>query len=86
MHLLIHNNSFRKLYHIQTYSEMLGLCEHCIFHNGQNYQNTKFVKILCENCFHGARKLYFNFRLIGSISKLKLGSQPILGIFSFMFE
>lgn len=63
------------------FSEMLCLCEHCISHNGQNYQITKFVKILCENCFHGARKLYFNFSVVGSLSQLKVGSQLILGIF-----
>lgn len=62
---------------------MVGLCEHYFSHIGQNFQNTKFVKNLCENCFHGSRESYFNsLSIVDCLSnKIKVKDQPVLGSF-----
>jgi len=51
-------------------------------------ENIKFIKIVCETCFHGSRELYFNsISVVGSLSnEIKVRKPTSPRHVSFMLE
>lgn len=57
--------------------EMVRLCQHSISHTGQNHQNIKCIKIICETCFRGAGELNANsLRVADSLSNEIIVGKP----------
>lgn len=67
---------------------MVGIVEFCTSYNEQNYQNTQFVKSLCENCLCGTRELYFNsLTVVDPLSKkIKVRKLTNTWYFSFVLK